>query len=77
MEHIRAAAPSIIQADLEGFTNEEGYHILWQFSDPVTGPWWMGVLKNNAWVHFQMDLGNVSHREAFLRGEVPQRVDVV
>jgi hypothetical protein len=28
---------SIIQADLEGFTNEEGYHIVWQFSDSVSG----------------------------------------
>ena len=36
---------AIIQADGEGFTNEEGYHIVWQFSDSVSGPWNMGVSK--------------------------------
>jgi len=29
---------AIIQADGEGFTNEEGFHIVWQFSDSVSGP---------------------------------------
>ena len=37
---------SIIQADMEGFTNEDGYHIVWQFSDTVTGPWNMAVLQD-------------------------------
>jgi hypothetical protein len=62
----------IVQADAEGFSDEEGYHILWQFSDSVKGTWWMGVLKDGEWVHFQMDLGNKKHREAFFRGEVPK-----
>lgn len=64
----------IFQADGEGFSNPEGYHILWQFSETVSGNWWMGVLENGAWVHFEMDLGNPKHREAFLRGEVPKGV---
>jgi hypothetical protein len=29
----------ILQADNEGFTNDDGYHILWQFPDNVTGDW--------------------------------------
>jgi hypothetical protein len=61
----------IIQADAEGFTNEDGYQILWQFSDSVTGTWWMGVFQHGSWIHFEMDLGNRQHREAFLRGEMP------
>jgi hypothetical protein len=69
---IWAAAPSIIQADHEGFSNEEGYHILWQFSDTVSGNWWMGVLVNGKWQHFQMDLGNPAHREAFQDGRIPK-----
>jgi hypothetical protein len=69
-----AAAPAIIQADNEGFTNEEGYHILWQFSEGVSGPWWMGLLRNGTWVPFEMDLGNEEQRSAFLRGEVPNGV---
>lgn len=37
---------AILQADGEGFTNEEGYHIVWQFSDTVSGPWNMAVLQD-------------------------------
>jgi hypothetical protein len=62
---------AIIQADGEGFTNEEGFHIVWQFSDSVSGPWKMGVLQDGAWQHFTMDLGDPDHRAAFLKGAVP------
>jgi hypothetical protein len=62
---------AIIQADGEGFTNEEGYHIVWQFSDSVSGPWKMGVLQDGVWRHFSMDLGDSDHRAAFLKGAVP------
>jgi hypothetical protein len=65
---------AIIQADNEGFTNEDGYHIVWQFSDSVTGPWNMGVIQDDTWYHFTMDLGDPEHREAFLNGEVPADV---
>jgi hypothetical protein len=62
---------AIIQADGEGFTNEEGFHIVWQFSDSVSGPWNMGVLQDGVWHHFTMDLGDPDHRAAFLKGTVP------
>lgn len=62
---------AILQADNEGFTNEEGHHIVWQFADTVTGPWNMAVLQDGAWSHFAMDLGDPDHRAAFLNGEVP------
>ncbi len=68
---------SIIQADLEGFTNEEGFHIVWQFSDTVSGAWNMGVLKDGNWHHFKMDLGDPEHRAAFMAGEVPSDVTSV
>ncbi|MGA2251114.1 hypothetical protein [Terracidiphilus sp.] len=68
---------AIIQADLEGFTNEEGYHILWQFSDSVSGPWNMGVLQDETWYHFRMDLGDPAHRAAFLSGEMPSDLSVI
>ena len=63
---------AIIQADGEGFTNEEGYHIVWQFADAVSGPWKMGVLQDGVWQHFTMDLGDPDHRAAFLKGAVPE-----
>jgi hypothetical protein len=62
---------AIIQADGEGFTNEEGFHIVWQFADNVSGPWKMGVLQDGVWQHFTMDLGDPDHRAAFLKGTVP------
>ena len=64
-------AGGILQSDGEGFSNDEGYTILWQFSDRVTGSWNMGVLKDGRWLHFEMDLGNEQHRNAFLSGQVP------
>lgn len=69
--HLWERGDAILQADAEGFTNEEGYHILWQFSDDVSGPWNMGVYKDDLWHHFKMDLGDPGHRAAFLAGEVP------
>ena len=65
---------AIIQADNEGFTNEEGFHIVWQFSEDVSGPWNMGVWKDDLWHHFKMDLGDPDHRAAFLAGEVPEDI---
>jgi hypothetical protein len=68
---------SIIQADMEGFTNEEGFHIVWQFADTVSGAWNMAVLQDNTWHHFKMDLGDPDHRAAFLNGEVPDDVTAI
>jgi len=65
---------AIIQADGEGFTNEEGFHIVWQFSEDVSGPWNMGIWKDDLWHHFKMDLGDPDHRAAFLAGEVPEDI---
>lgn len=63
----------ILQADNEGFTNDNGYHILWQFSNNVTGKWNMSV-KNifGLWTNFQMDLGNQTQRKEFWNGKVPR-----
>ena len=75
MSACQAHAGGIRQADGEGFSNEDGFHILWQFSERVTGWWWMAVLdENGAWVTYQMDLGNRKHRKAFKEGRVPDGV---
>jgi len=63
----------IFQADREGFSNTDGYHILWQFPDDVRGSWNMAVLEpDGAWTPFEMDLGNPLHRAAFRAGQVPE-----
>lgn len=72
------AGGGILQADNEGFSNEDGYHILWQFSDDVEGPWHMAVLnEDGSWTRFKMDLGRKAHRSSFLEGRVPSGVTVL
>lgn len=44
-------AGGILQADGEGFSNEAGYTILWQFSGSAPGPWNVGVLADGRWTH--------------------------
>lgn len=63
----------ILQADNEGFTNEDGYHILWQFPYNVTGEWSCATINlSGQWQKFIMDLGDTTQREEFQNGKVPQ-----
>ena len=62
----------ILQADEEGFSNEEGYHILWQFPDDVDGSWNCAVLNpDGKWENFSMDLADKQQQKAFKDGVVP------
>jgi hypothetical protein len=69
--HVFGKGDAILQADGEGFTNEDGYLIVWQFDEDVEGSWWMAVLQNDKWTTFQMDLGDADHRQAFQEGRIP------
>lgn len=63
----------ILQADNEGFSNDEGYHILWQFSDNVSGKWSCAIINSlGEWVNFIMDLGDSKQREEFQNGNIPK-----
>ena len=63
----------ILQADNEGFSNEDGFHILWQFSDNVTGDWSCAVNNSSGkWNIFIMNLGDPTQREEFQNGDVPK-----
>lgn len=73
-EVIHSHVGGLLQADNEGFSNTEGYHITWDFSDSVSGDWWMAVRSGDGWTTFQMDLGNPNHRTAFRAGVVPDGV---
>lgn len=68
----------IIQADGEGFSNEDGFQVTWDFADSAAGPWKMAILgEGGKWINFEMDLGNVAHRAAFLAGRLPPGVDPI
>src|SRR5262249_31474507 len=72
------AAGGILQADGEGFSNRDGYTILWQFGENASGTWNVGLLEESGgWLHFEIDLGNPSHKEAFLRGKKPDGVKLL
>ena len=62
----------IIQADNEGFSNDQGFHILWQFSENAKGEWSCAVRNPyGTWDNFIMDLGDVTQREEFQNGKIP------
>jgi hypothetical protein len=77
MELIRQSGAGITQADGEGFSNMEGDHILWQFSEGASGTRRMAVLKDGLWTSFIMEMGNTEQREAFLCCEVPAGAEVM
>lgn len=62
----------IIQADAEGFTNESGDHILWQFTRDHDAELNAAVLQNGNWVRFRLKLGDPAQKAAFLEGAVPE-----
>jgi hypothetical protein len=71
-------AKGLLQSDGEGFTNEDGSTILWQFGPNVSGTWNVAVLAGNEiWKSFEMDLGNPFQREAFQRGDIPSGIALV
>jgi hypothetical protein len=62
----------ILQADGEGFSNREGYHVLWQFHGPQQGELEAAVMSDDGqWTGFVMDMGDPEQVAAFQRGEVP------
>jgi hypothetical protein len=69
---IAAEIGGILQADGEGFTNEDGYTVVWQFDDNAKGPWGVAILgPDSAWQTATVDLENREHRTAFLAGNLP------
>ncbi len=91
LSHVYAAVPSsvmwaiqsiadsgIIHAEGQGFSNEDGYQITWEFSDRVQGPRQMAVLSDGGrWQPFEMDLGNDQQRAAFRAGDRPAGVELL
>jgi hypothetical protein len=75
---IWAKRGGILQADGEGFSNEDGHSILWQFADHVEGQWNVAVLDGSGqWTAFEMNLGNREQRAIFLVGQIPDGVKLL
>lgn len=68
----------ILQSDGEGLSNQDGYHILWQFDGDPQGSWKMAILESNGdWTAFEMNLGDKVQRQAFLEGRVPSGAKII
>lgn len=68
-----------VYAEFEGWTNTDGNHITWEFTDRVRGdgePWWFGLHLAGRWHRFQMALSNREGRDCFKQGVVPPGVEV-
>jgi hypothetical protein len=77
IEALRAIAGGVIQADGEGFSNEDGAQIVWQHDDDIDGEWTAAVLgPDKSWLSFTMDRADPVHRAAFQAGQVPAGVEV-
>lgn len=63
----------IVHCDGEGFTNEEGAQITWEFPGGASGDWKMALYDGdrNTWVEFTIDLANQEQRLLFLDGTLP------
>ena len=73
-EFLHEQLSGIIQADNEGFSNEEGYHILWQFSEDVSGEFEMATLNEKGeWITYKIDLSDKKAVEMFKKGIIPKK----
>jgi hypothetical protein len=75
IDSFRNEGPSgLLYAEGEGWSNDSG-HLTWEFSENVTGPWWVTLNRDDRWETFQMELGNRGHRRAFRAGTVPRGLE--
>lgn len=66
----------IFQGDHEGFSNEDGFLILWHFNENAQGPRYVGTLdENGEWVNYEIDLDNPQQRTQFLAGKLPDNIE--
>lgn len=68
----------IMQNDGEGYRNEEGFFIVWQFEYEVEGPYEAAVLnRDGSWSCFEMELSNEEHIKEFKAGKVPNGLEIL
>jgi hypothetical protein len=75
MWSIQRDTNGLAYADLEGWSNQEGDQITWQFTErPHTGLWWFAVLDDSgAWQRCRIDLSDTRQCEEFRSGRIPRQ----
>ncbi len=71
---LKDSLKGIIQADNEGYYNENGDYILWQMYEGANGTIPAAVLNENGeWLKFELKLNNEQAVEQFKQGVIPPR----
>ena len=71
---LKDALTCIIQADNEGYYNENGDYILWQMYQDAIGTIPAAVLnENDDWIKFELRLNDEKAVERFKQGTIPPR----
>lgn len=77
-ESVWEETDGILQNDGEGYRNEEGFFIVWQFEYEVEGPYEVAVMdKKGKWHCFEMELENEEHTAKFKEGKVPEGIEIL
>lgn len=72
------AGNGIIHADGQGFSNEDGFQITWEWAGGVKGVRQMAVLgPGDHWLSFELDLMDDAQLSAFRAGERPRGVELL
>jgi hypothetical protein len=73
--NLREALQGIVHLDDEGFTNEDGVQITWEYPGEETGDLKVAVLNDRGeeWIEYTMNLANQEHKALFLAGKAPDK----
>jgi hypothetical protein len=73
--NLRQTLQGIVHLDEEGFTNEDGAQITWEYPGEETGDLKVAVLNETGegWIEYTIDLANREQVELFMAGKVPDK----
>jgi hypothetical protein len=73
--NLRESMQGIVHLDDEGFTNEDGAQITWEYSGEETGDLKVAVLneRGEEWIEYTIDLANQEHKALFMAGKAPDK----
>ncbi|WP_437524633.1 hypothetical protein WME79_36385 [Sorangium sp. So ce726] len=75
MTCIQRETTGLIYADGEGWSNQDGYQITWEFSESRAheGDWWVAVLGDDGeWQTFCIELSDPDDQRTFREGRAPE-----
>ncbi|HMY02260.1 MAG TPA: hypothetical protein PKA48_02860, partial [Candidatus Obscuribacter sp.] len=72
---VRKEIPGIVYCQGEGFTNEEGAQITYEFTTALSGDVRAAVLSEDGvtWQDFDLDLSSAEDRSSFEQGRLPDK----